>query len=317
MNDWITLWEKPAPAKYMIAGWRQWADAGSVSSGLPQYLIEHSQARKIGEIKPAGFYLFQIPGTHHLLRPVAKLEEGHVEHLSKRRNEFFYAGDANEGFLIFLGEEPHRNEELYATAFLDAIQELGVRRIATVGGVYGAMPYDKDRNVSCVYSLPRMKDELSQYAVSFSNYEGGSSIGTLFADRAGQREIELFVFYAFVPSYDFSKASTLVQPVAMDEDFKAWHDLMVRLNHMFDLGMDFSDLAQRSDTLISKWDEQIKQMARTMPQLGIDEYMEQVDREFTEISFEPPLSDIWEEALERLFDDSEDRDPPATPAREP
>ena len=63
----------------MIAGWHQWADAGSISSGLPLYLIEQTQARKIGRIKPDGFYLFQIPGAHHLLRPVVKLNEGYRE----------------------------------------------------------------------------------------------------------------------------------------------------------------------------------------------------------------------------------------------
>ena len=51
MNDLIKLREKPeAKTKYMIAGWRQWADAGETSSGLPQYLIGQTKARKIGEI---------------------------------------------------------------------------------------------------------------------------------------------------------------------------------------------------------------------------------------------------------------------------
>ena len=77
----------------MIAGWHQWADAGNVSSGLPQYFIDETQARKIGETKPDGFYLFQIPGTHHHLRPVVKLRNGFRESLQRRRNEFFYAGE--------------------------------------------------------------------------------------------------------------------------------------------------------------------------------------------------------------------------------
>ena len=106
MNKLVELWEKPATGKYMIAGWHQWADAGSVSSGLPQYLIEHTHARRIGEIKPDDFYLFQIPGTHHLFRPVIKLEEGYREELEQRRNELFCSGDESTGFLIFLGEEP-------------------------------------------------------------------------------------------------------------------------------------------------------------------------------------------------------------------
>lgn len=302
MNDLLEIWEEPTPGKYLIAGWHQWADAGDVSSGLPQYLIEHTHARRIGEIKPDGFYLFQIPGTHHLLRPVAKLDEGYPEKLERRRNEFFYSGDDTRGFLIFLGEEPHQYEERYAETFFDATEALGVERIAAVAGVYGAVPYDKDRNISCVYSLPKMKHELTRYALNFSDYEGGATISMYLAHRAESRGIEFFRFCAFVPSYNFSEAPTLVQSIALEKDFKAWYDLMTRLNHMLDLDMDLSDLERRSDELVAEWDVKIDQVARTMPQLDVRDYMEKVNQGFSEVSFEP-LSDVWEEALGRLFDD--------------
>jgi hypothetical protein len=305
MNDLIELWDKPPPGKYMIAGWQQWADAGKVSSGLPQYLAEHTLATKIGEMAPDGFYLFQIPGTHHLLRPVIKLNEGYREEFRGRRNEFFYSGDDTDGFLIFLGDEPHQNEERYAEAFLDAVEALGVKGVAAVAGVYGAVPYDKDRNVSCVYSLPEMKDELTRYAVRLSDYEGGATIGVYLADRAETRGIEFFTFYAFVPAYDFSGLSTTVQPLAIDQDFKAWYDIMIRLDHMFSLDMDLSDLERRSEELLSAWDSKMDQVARTMPHLELKGYMEKVNKEFSEMSFEP-LSDLWEEALGHLFEDSEE-----------
>ena len=61
MHQLVDLWETPrAEETYMIVGWHQWADAGAISSGLPQYLIEHTNAKKIGEIKSDDFYLFQI-----------------------------------------------------------------------------------------------------------------------------------------------------------------------------------------------------------------------------------------------------------------
>ena len=302
MNTLIDLWEKPAPAKYVIAGWQQWADAGAISSGLPPYLIEQTQATKIGRIKPDGFYLFQIPGTHHLLRPVVKLNQGHSEAFQQRRNEFFYAGDDEKGFVIFLGEEPHQNEERYAQAFFDAVEELGVERVAAVAGVYGPMPYDKNRDISCVYSLPGMKEELCEYAVKFSNYEGGTTISTYLATRAEPRGIEFFTCYAFVPSYDFSQSSMIVHPIAVEEDFKAWYDVMIRLNHMFHLGMDLSDLEKQSTELVAEWEAKIEYLASTMPQLEVREYMEKVYENFAEMSFEP-LSDAWEEALGDLFED--------------
>ena len=108
MSNEVKIVERPTAREiYMLAGWRQWADAGSVSSGLPQYLIELNKAHKIGSIDPSGFYLFQIPGTHDLVRPVVKFKEGYPEFLASERNEFFYAGDENRGIVYFLGDEPH------------------------------------------------------------------------------------------------------------------------------------------------------------------------------------------------------------------
>ena len=191
MNGSLDLWEGPtAEEVYMIAGWEQWADAGEVSSELPRYLVDRLAARRIGEIKPQGFYMFQVPGTHHFLRPEVKLEAGHIKELTRRRNEFYYAESAGKGLVIFRGEEPHLNAEGYADAFFDAVEALGVRRVLALGGVYGAVPYDRDRQVSCVYSLPRLKEELDPYALGFSDYEGGVSIGTYLADEAERRGIE-------------------------------------------------------------------------------------------------------------------------------
>ena len=48
MTELINLWEKPlAKENYMIVGWRQWADAGGISSELPHYLVKKTGAQKI------------------------------------------------------------------------------------------------------------------------------------------------------------------------------------------------------------------------------------------------------------------------------
>ena len=303
MDDLVKVWEKPSAEEiYIIAGWHQWADAGSISSGLPQYLVELTGARKIGEIEPDGFYLFQIPGTHHFLRPEIRLNEGYREELQTRKNEFFYAGDDRKGLVVFLGEEPHLNEDRYAAAFFHAVKELGVRRVAALGGVYGAMPYDRDREVSCVYSLPEMKDELAEYAVRFSNYEGGTTIGTYLVDRAEQSKAEFLVFYAFVPAYDLSQLSPNLQGMRIETDFKAWYDLTRRLNHMFDLGIDLSDLERQSDELISSMDYKIDELDRAMPQLKVREYVKRLTRDFVEMPF-MPLGEVWERELRDIFED--------------
>lgn len=305
MNDWVKLQEKPiADEIHMIAGWQQWADAGSVSSALPRYLIGLMHARKIGEITPYGFYLFQVPGTHAFLRPEVKIEEGYCKELSTRANEFYYAGDEHRGLVIFTGEEPQVNAEGYAEAFFDAVKQLGVKRVVIVGGVYGAMPYDKEREVSCVYSLPSMKDEMEGYAVRFSNYEGGVSIGTYMAHWAGLQDIELAVFYSFVPAYDFSEITKSIQGIRVENDYKAWHEMMRRINHMFHLGLDLSDLDRRSSELVRSMHAKVDELEEKAPQLKIREFLAKVAADFTETPFMP--LDVWERGLGDLLDDPDE-----------
>jgi proteasome assembly chaperone (PAC2) family protein len=247
-------------------------------------------------------YIFQVPGTHHFLRPEIKLEEGYRRKLTAHRNEFFYAGDEYKGLVIFRGEEPHVNAERYADAFLDAVQALGVKRVATLGGVYGPMPYDKSREVSCIYSLPHLKEELVRYAVKFSDYEGGVTISTFIADRAEHRGIELIAFYGFVPSYDFAQESDTFQGVRIENDFKAWYEIMRRLNYMFDLPIDLSDLQQRSEDLVTAMHAKVVELEKEHPQLHIGKLMEKVAHDFQEAPF-LPLDDMGERELGDLFKD--------------
>lgn len=306
MNDQVDLWTIPQTEElYMIAGWHQWADAGAISSGLPQYIIRHLGASKIGEIKPDGFYMFQIPGTHHLLRPEIKLEQGYRQSLETRKNELFYIGNDQKGLVIFLGDEPHMAVDQYADAFFDTVETLRVKRVAALGGVYGPVPYDKDREIACVYSLPRLKDEMSEYAVRFSDYEGGVTIGSYLLDEAEERSLEYFAFYGFVPAYDLShNQAAPLQSLRVENDYKAWYDIMRRLSHMFGLEYNLSDLDESSDELITSMSAKIDELEQKLPQLKIREYIEKVSGDFTETSF-MPLSDVWKRELDDLFEDLE------------
>ena len=305
MNDLFEIWEKPQAQKIiMLVGWRQWADAGSISSKLPEYLIEKTNARKIGEIHTDGYYLFQIPGTHHLVRPFIKLEDGYRREFEEQRNEIFYAGDEEQGLVIFLGDEPHMNVERYGRAFFGAAKSLGVNRIVGFAGVYGAVPYDKDRQIHCIYSLPEMKTELDHYALSFSNYEGGSSIGSYLVHRAEAEAMPFLVFYGFVPAYDFSQSAVSPQGLRLDQDFKAWYDIMRRVNHMFNLNIDLLQLQQQGEQLTEAMAAEIAELDEKMPQLNIHDYLEQLETDFTELSFYP-LADVWENELRDLFADDE------------
>jgi len=81
--------------------------------------------------------------------------------------------------------------------------------------------------------------------------------------------------------------------------------LMRRLNHMFDLGMDLSDLEQQSRDLVSALDSKLAELESQLPQLNVKEYMEELAKDFSERSF-MPLDDVWERELGDLFSDLND-----------
>ncbi len=302
MHDAVDLREKPQTNEmYLIAGWRQWADAGSISSGLPRYLIKQTRAEQIGAIRPDGYYLFQFPGTHDLVRPVIRYDEGFPEALETPRNELFYSGDEDRGLAFFIGDEPHMDVEGYTRAFLDMAEALQVRRIIGLGGVYGELPYDRERMVSSSYSKKSLKQELRRLAVNLSEYHGGASIGSYVCKRAGERDMEYVSFYGFVPTYEFSNISPLTNSIRIENDFMAWLAVMKRIDHMLKLEMDLTGLQRKGKRLVRLMDAKVEELDSASPQLGIREYMARLAENFTEMPFDP-LEEVWEDELRRLMD---------------
>ncbi len=310
MSSSLEIWEYPQSKEiYMLAGWRQWADAGSISSGLPQYLVKQLDARKIGQIKSDGFYLFQIPGTHDLVRPVVKYQEGFPLSLQTNENEFFFAGDEERGYIIFLGDEPHLNVETYIETLLEAIQELKVRRVVGLGGVYGELPYNKDRLVSAVYSDKKLKAEMQALSVNLSDYHGGASIGSVLSKRAGERDVEYVSFYAFVPAYEFTGSAQGGNSIRIENDYLAWLNVMRRVRYMLKAEFDLRDLEEKAERLIDAVDAKVEELENSAPQLGVKEYLKRLADEFVEQSFNP-LDEVWEDELRSLFekfDDTEEK----------
>ncbi len=301
-SDLVRLWEQPGVGElYMIAGWQQWADAGCISSGLPKHIIEATNARKIGELNVGGCYLFQVPGTHHFLRPEVKLDDGYRESLTRHSNDLYYAELQGKGLIIFTGDEPHLDAERYAEAFFSAVKRLGVKRVVALGGVYGPVPYDKARDVHAVYSLPQLRERLEKYALKFSSYEGGVTIGTYLLDRAERDGIECISLYGFVPAYDFSTQHTEVDGVRVEDDYRAWAEIMHRINTMFGIWIDLSDLEHKGEELTHEMAGQIDKLDRKMPGLKVREQLARMTEDFEESPF-MPLDDMWEDELGDILD---------------
>ena len=302
MTKNIDIWEQPkAKEMYMLAGWRQWVDGGAMSSGLPQYIIQQTKARQIGEIKPDGFYLFQLPGMQHLMRPIVKHDQGFSKSLQTPRNEFYYAEIEDKGIVIFIGDEPHIDAEKYTKEFLEVVKMLKVKRVIMLGGIYAEVPYEKERMMTSVFSLQSMREEISELTVDLSNYQGPGSIGTYICKRGGEQEIEVVGFYTFCPIYQFGNLYEVNKMIRVEKDYIAWKGAMQRINHMLGLSFDLDDLEDKGDQMIERLNGEVEELDKKYPDLGVGEYLQRLANSFEEKDFNP-LEDVWQDELNRLGD---------------
>jgi len=302
MADILELWEQPdSKETFLFIGWRQWADAGSVSSELPLYQVKQLGGKQIGKMDNDLFYIFQIPGTHDLLRPVIRYVEGLPVELETPHTELYFAGNDNRGYLFLVGDEPHTNIEKYTETILELVKKFKIRRIIGFGGVYGEVPFDKKRTVSCTYSLEEMKPEVNALGVSLSDYHGGASIGSFLCKRAGEQKIEYVSFYAFVPAYDFSELGDSGGSIRIENDYSAWLSVMERVKTMLKLDWDLTDLESKALQLGEAIEEKVSEIDKANPEMGIRDYFQRVSENFVEIEFNPS-ADFWEEKLRGLFD---------------
>jgi proteasome assembly chaperone (PAC2) family protein len=176
---------------------------------------------------------------------------------------------------------------------LEIASTFNVKRIIGFGGVYGEIPYDKERMISCTYSLVSLKDEVRRLSVNLSDYHGGASIGSFICRRAADLGLEYISFYVFVPTYDFSSIAQVGSSIRIEHDYKAWLGIMQRVNYLLKLDFDLTDLGKRSHQLVQILEEKIQEIIDAAPEAGIREYLEKLSAEYVEVPF-APLDDVWE-----------------------
>ena len=302
-DDLLDLQSTP-DARYLIGGWRrQWSDGGEISSGLPRYLIDKLQARRIGSMGSDVAklcYPFQVPGTHDTYRPRVAYRDGLPDTDMRRENNFF---DAGHGVIIFLGEEPWFRLDVYADAFFQAVKQLGVSQTVAVEGYNGAAPPDMERSVSCIYSQASMKPEMDKLGVRYSNYgsqgRNGPTIGMALITVAHFQhpEIEMFRLGAMAPMYPFLTSSN--DPVGISRDHRSFYDIMRRINSIFKLDFDLSELFHLAEAESQELRDTLEKIASTNP--TAKELIDRARTDFNYTPFEPTVE--LDPALDNMLED--------------
>ena len=270
MADELVNFETKPSSQYLIAGWRrQWSDGGGISGGLPRYLIEKTNAQKIGELGTTVSqlcYPFQVAGTHDTFRPLAAFEDGLPSQPMHRENNFY---DAGNGLIIFRGQEPWFRIDVFAEAFFQAIKELGISQTVAVEGVNGPVPPELERRITCVYSKAELRENLDKLGMQFSSYgsEGrrGPTIAMALVTLAHFQypDIELVRIGAMAPMFPFLTSNN--EQVGISRDHRSYYDIIRRVKAMFGLDIDLSELQTLGDTESKELVERLEKIASANP----------------------------------------------------
>ena len=151
-------------------------------------------------------------------------------------------------------------------------------------GVGFEVPFDKERLISCTYSLKKMRKELDDYAVTFTNYDRNATIAMVINHYSNARGIECIGMTARTPSYQIS--------LPFSSDKMAMYDILRRIRHMFGINLDLSGLERDSKQQVSDFEKSIKKLCTDNPELApqITIYMEQVEKGFEEFPFKEPTT---------------------------
>jgi proteasome assembly chaperone (PAC2) family protein len=260
----LIIYQRPKLSKpYLVMGFEGWPDAGKVSSGVVAYLRDKLAARKLAEVKPDDFYLFQSPGAE-VGRPVADIQDGLVKALSLPKTTLWFhktKGSAHD-LLLVLGREPELRWGDYVSLILDLAQDFGVVRIYTAGGTYDVVPHTIEPLVGAVLSDSGLESEMRGYGIQPINYKGPSSIHTTLLVSASERHIEVVSLWGYVPHY------------VQVPNTKVCYHVLSKLVKLLEVSLDLDDIRRKSVQL----DEMIDKAVSQKPEL--QDYVRRLEAEY-------------------------------------
>jgi proteasome assembly chaperone (PAC2) family protein len=186
----------------MVLGFSGWMDGGEVSTGTVDYLTQQTEARKLAEIVPDDFYIYNFPGSMEfssLFRPMAYLNEGLVANFQEPEN-FFYYDEANQ-LILFEGKEPNLRWHEFADCIFALTENCHCEEIYFVGSFAGLVPHTREPRFTCSVSLAELKRRLEPYNIRYSSYQGPAGFSTFLTRAAGAKGLAMINLVAEIPAY--------------------------------------------------------------------------------------------------------------------
>lgn len=241
----------------LILAFTGWMDGGDVSTGTVRWLADQLDARKIAEIAPGDYYLYNFPGSMELaglVRPGVKIVEGVVEEIELPENHFFC--DEANNLVLFTGKEPNLRWADFADELFELAQRVGVKDIFFVGSFGGPVPHTREPHLYVAVSDPALKEPLRQRGISFTDYEGPGSIATYLLSQAKKRGFRMLSLVAAIPAY------------IQGTNLKSIEAVVRRLTPMVGLDIGLDELRPLSDEWERRLNEAMKDEPELLKQIG-------------------------------------------------
>jgi len=271
---------------YLVCGINGWVDGGEAATGTTQYLIKKLRAKKFAEMPLARYHIFQVPGQLSL-RPQIKIVNGLLKEHVFPHNEFFYWGNpsSDHDLILYLGTEPNTKWEEYADNILNLAAEYSASRIYVLGGVLDKTPHTREAGVFCACSSRELRQEMMKFAMQSSNYEGPGSFAITMLSMAQKRKMP---FVSIIARATYYSEFNIVIP----RNPKAIKAVVLRLNDLFHLKLDISDLDQEANEL------EVKLNFMASHNQEFQAYIEELEKEYVEVKYEVPLDITANEAVQ-------------------
>jgi proteasome assembly chaperone (PAC2) family protein len=279
--------EKPELRQpYLLCGINGWVDGGEAATGTTQYLIKKLKAKKFAEMPLDRYHVFQVPGQLSL-RPQIKIADGLLKQHVFPSNEFFYWVNPHSAhdLILYLGTEPNTNWEEYTENILNLAADYSASRIYVLGGVLDKTPHTRETGVFCACTSKELRQEMLKYAMQSSNYEGPGSFSITMLHLSQKRKMPMVSIIARATYYpEFN--------IVIPRNPKAIKAIALRLNDLFHLNLDMSDLDQESDEL------EVKLNFMASHNQEFQAYVEELEKEYVEVKYEAPLDITANEAVQ-------------------
>jgi len=235
----LKIYERP-PLKNpkLVMGLTGWMDGGEVSTGTIECLLEALQGHKIAEMDPEPFYIMNFPGTMEisaLFRPYVRYADGLLDKLQGPTNTVYV--DKDHHLVFFIGREPHMHWAEYAAGIFSLVEEFNINGIYFVGSFAGLVPHTREPKIISVVSDEKLKEQLKDFKVKFSDYEGPAGISSYLLKIARERGISMTTLVAEIPAYIQGRNPKCIE--AVTRRLAAMLQIEINLDSMRRLSDDF------------------------------------------------------------------------------